>query len=98
MIVETSKDVFWLALSFAILLVSIFLSWMMYYIILMLKDIRMMVSDTRDRMNRIEQFVTDFAAKAETLFGLVPIVGEGVKTAMGYIMDRREEKKQRKAS
>lgn len=98
MIVESSKDILWLALSFAVLLVSTFLAWMMYYVILMLKDIRMMVHDTRDRMNRIEQFVTDFAGKAESLFGLVPIIGEGVKTAMGYIMDRREEKKQRKSS
>ncbi len=96
MIVETSKDVLWLALAFAVILVSVFLSWMMYYVILMLRDIRMMVHDTRDRMNRIEQFVGGFVERAEGFFGLVPLVGEGMKTAIGYLLDRREEKRSKK--
>ncbi len=95
MIVETSKDVLWLAIAFSVVLVSVFLSWMMYYIIMMLRDIREMVHDTRERFDRLEKFVTAFGEKAEALFNIAPMIGEGIKTAVGYIMERREERKRR---
>ncbi|TAK05354.1 hypothetical protein EPO33_05325 [Patescibacteria group bacterium] len=95
MIIETSQDVLWLSIAFAVVLVAVFLAWMMYYIIMMLRDIREMVHDTRDRFDRIEKFVMAIGEKAEALFAIGPMLGEGIKTAVGYIMERREEKRRR---
>lgn len=95
MLIETSKDVLWLAIAFAVVLVSVFLAWMMYYIIMMLRDIRLMVHETRDRLDRLERFFTAIGEKAEGFFNIAPMIGEGIKTAIGYIMERREEKRRR---
>ncbi len=95
MIIETSQDVLWLSIAFAVVLVAVFLAWMMYYIIMMLRDIRLMVHETRDRFDRIEQFALALGEKAEALFAIGPMLGEGIKTAVGYIMERREEKRRR---
>ena len=95
MIIETSQDILWLSIAFAVVLVAVFLAWMMYYIIMMLRDIRIMVHETRDRFDRIEKFVMAIGEKAEGLFAIGPVLGEGIKTAVGYIMERREEKRRR---
>ena len=95
MIIETSQDILWLSIAFAVVLVAVFLAWMMYYIIMMLRDIRIMVHEARDRFDRIEKFVLAMGEQAEALFAIGPMLGEGIKTAVGYIMERREEKRRR---
>ncbi len=96
MIIETSQDILWLSIAFAVVLVSVFLAWMMYYIIMMLRDIRIMVHETRERLDRLEAFIKGVGEKAESLFNIAPMIGEGIKTAVGYIMERREERREEK--
>lgn len=76
---ETSKDLFYIILSFCILWLTVFLCWFLFYLIRILKQ-------TNDLMEDIKQ-------KIEYALDHLGVIGEGIKKVISYVVEKRKEKK-----
>ena len=63
--IESSKDILYIVIAFCILWLTIFISWMMYYCITIIKQVNEMVKDVRVKLNLIESFINLMKEKLE---------------------------------
>lgn len=74
---ETSKDLLYVALAVSALLLTFFLSWALFYIVSMLKR-------ARDMVNGISDVVTSAKEKIERLGSLIDTIEEKIKNSASY--------------
>ncbi|HLD28247.1 MAG TPA: hypothetical protein VJB67_01390 [Patescibacteria group bacterium] len=86
---ETSKDLFWIVLTFVILWIGIFMGWGVFYIALILKDLRGVTKSIRKKMNMLDQILEMIKSKVESTASYLPPLIE----AGGKIMEHFKEKK-----
>jgi uncharacterized protein YoxC len=86
---ETSKDILNLSIAFSVVLVAGFFSWMLYYIIAMLRDTRAMVTDVRKKMEAIENAVQSIRSRVEGILPGFAVLVAGVKEVISYVMEKR---------
>lgn len=89
---ETSKDVLNLAIAFSVVLVAAFFSWMLYYIIAMLRDARAMVTDVREKMEAIENAVQGIRNRVENGLSGFTVLAAGLKQVISYVIEKRGER------
>ena len=89
---ETSKDVLNLSIAFSVVLVAAFFSWMLYYIIAMLRDTRAMVTDVRKKMEAIENAVQSVRHRVEGILPGFSVLATGVKEVISYVMEKRRDR------
>ena len=85
--IESSKDIFYIVLSFCIFWFTVFLCWALYYMIRMLKQTNALMSDVRDR---IEQATNVIGALKSKIFEM------GVNGVMSFFGKNKEEKQTNK--
>ena len=85
---ESSKDIFYIVLSFCIFWLTVFLCWALYYLIRMLKQTNALMSDMRDRIEQITNVITVLKSK---------LVEYGMKGLMNLFHRKKEEAVTRKS-
>jgi len=88
MYLSTSKDILYIVLAFAVLWITIFLSWTLYYLIGILKDARDTVHGVKKAASAVESAMSHIKDKFGAIINILSVVGEGVKMAMGKVADR----------
>lgn len=86
---ETSKDILNLAIAFSVVLVAGFFSWMLYYIIAILRDTREMVTDIREKMEAIEKAVQSIRGRVENGLSGFAVLAAGLKQVISYAIEKR---------
>ena len=92
MITET-KDIFYLVLAFCVLWFTIFVCWLLYYFIAIMRETRGIAKDAREKMNRIMGAFDTLKEKFERSLNIFAGIAEGVKYVGSYLMDRRSERR-----
>ena len=77
--VETTKDLFYIILSFCVLWLTVFLCWFLFYLIKILRQ-------TNELMGDIKQ-------KFEFALDHLGVIGQGIKKLIAYFMEKRKDKK-----
>lgn len=94
---ETSKDLLWIVLSFCILWFTIFVCWAIYYVIAMLKNVNDLVRDIKEKIGTVESFFTSLKDKIEKSSSSInALVNVGNQVAQ-YVKSRTEDKKPKKS-
>lgn len=88
MITET-KDIFYLVLSFCVLWFTIFVCWLLYYFIAIMRETRGMAKDVRERINQFIAALDALKEKFERSLNVFAGIAEGIKYVGSYLMDRR---------
>jgi len=91
MYLSTSQDILFLVLAFAVLWITIFLSWMLYHLIGILRDARETVHGLRKAADAVETAMSHIKGKFEAIVNLVGLFGEGIKAVMSRLAERVEE-------
>ena len=91
---QTSTDILHLSIAAAILLIALFFCWMMFYIIMMLKDARDMVADVRQKMAAIDGAIQSIRSKVESGLSSFGVVAAALKQVMSFMMEKRAERKE----
>lgn len=75
---ETSKDVLFITLSGCVLILTFFLCWAIFYIVMMLKRAHLAIKE-------ISELIASFKEKLEHLEGLVKTIEEKIKHTASYL-------------
>lgn len=85
---ENSKDLLYIVLSFAVLWVTVFLCWLIYYLVSILRNANEMVEELRERFRGIEDAIRSIRDKMEHATSTLSFVSEGVMRLIQYFISR----------
>mgnify|MGYP001591748508 CR=1 FL=1 len=91
--INETKDIFYLVLAFCVLWFTIFVCWLLYYFIAIMRETRGMAKDAREKMNRVLGAFDTIKEKFERSLNMFAGIAETVKYAAGYVIDRRSTRR-----
>jgi hypothetical protein len=95
--IQTSKDLLYVALSFCVLWLTIFTAWLIYYLIMIFRQLYFSVREMRQRFNKVDEAIRAFKEKIEHSASYLLLIGEGIKklveTAKEYSGKKAPKKK-----
>lgn len=74
---DTSKDILYLVISFCVLWVTVFLCWMFYYLMRLLRNANQITEEFRVRLQGLMDSVTHIRSKVEQMSGLITLITSG---------------------
>lgn len=91
---ENSKDLLYIVLSFCILWLTIFLCWFIYYAVSILRHANTMIDDLRDRLRGVEEALHAIKDKFEHASSNFVFVAEGIVKLIQYFVNHRQEEEE----
>ncbi len=85
----SSHDALFFTGAFCLLLVSGFLSWALYELARMLRQANDVLSDTREKIDRIESFVSDVSDRLGSASQYLGVMASAGKEIFGWMRDRK---------
>ena len=98
MSIETSKDLFYLVLSIATGGASIFLCWALYEVAKMLHQANAVVTETREKLNRLEKAIVAIKEKLESSVNYLGMLAEGGRSLLSFLHTKEEKTEKRRRS
>jgi len=92
MILENSKDLLYIVIAFSILWLSIFTSWAIYYVAMILKQARDTVRDMRSAFTLFEKLLSSIQTKMDASSSHLAFLVESVKQGMQFVNERKAKK------
>jgi hypothetical protein len=89
---ENSKDLLFIVLSFCALWITVFLCWLIYYLVSILRNTNTMVEEMRDRFRGIEETMRSMRDRLEHATSSLGFVSEGVIKLIQFFISRRKSK------
>lgn len=84
-----TKDILYLVLAFCVLWFTIFVCWLLYYFIAIMRETRGTVRDMRERISRITAALEEIKEKFTSSLSIFSGLADGLKFVMNYLTDRR---------
>lgn len=89
----TSQDLLYIVLAFCILWLTIFFSWVLYYIAMILRDAYRMFGEMKQRLESIDKFISVFTEKLEHTSSYLALLVDGFGKLVTYLQDKKGKKK-----
>lgn len=96
MFLETSQDLFLLVASVCLLVVTGFLSWLLYEAARFFNQSNQLLENLRHKVQMVEDAVLSISDKLANLSQYVGFISEGSKKVMSYLEHKDEKPKARK--
>lgn len=97
MTLVSTQDLFFLVLAIATGWIAVFLCWALYEVARMLHQANAVVSETREKLNRVEKAILSIKERLETSVNYFGMLAEGGKSLMS-MFSKREERREKKRS
>jgi len=88
---ETSKDVLYIVLSFCLLWLTAFLCWALFYLTRLLKQTNEMVTELRAKITEITDALLKMKEKLESGFQVVGLMADGLKSVVKYLGKKKND-------
>lgn len=92
MFIETSKDLLYVVLTFAVLWFVIFFSWILFYVIMICRQANKMVSVFRNRVEEISRAAEKIKIKFENSSAYLGLIAQAVEKMVGFVIERKSKK------
>lgn len=95
--IENSQDIFWVVLAFCVLWFTLFVSWMVYYMAMILKEARKIIkffSTTLAKIDEVVSLVKEKLGQSAASFTLLLKAGQEI---MDFIKEKKGTAKKKKA-
>ena len=86
---ETSKDIWWLVFAFITLWVGVFVGWSIFYLTMILRDMKKITGNLRKKLDFIDQILNIFKDKAEKTASYLPLLMDGAGKAIKYFSEKK---------
>lgn len=97
MFIQTSKDLLYIVLAFCALWLTIFLSWLLYYVIAMMRDVEGLVKAGRNAAEKVDSLAHAVHDKMERSAASFTLVAQALKELVVWGMhERLKERKKKK--
>lgn len=91
--ISDTKDILYLVLAFCVLWFTIFVCWLLYYFISIMREARGMTKDVRERLGRIGAALEEIKEKFSSSLSIFSALADGVKYVVGHVMDRKGDRR-----
>lgn len=88
---ETSKDLLFIILAFCILWFTIFVTWALYYLIMILRNANLMVTECRKKVQRVDEIFDFVKDKLGKSFATFAILTKGILKVMEIMKERKKK-------
>lgn len=88
-----SKDILLFVLAFCVLWFTLFVSWLIWQVAMILKNVNDTISDAREKLGLIEQAIVGIREKFESMSGVLGIVGRGIERVVEYAVEKKRVSK-----
>ncbi len=89
MFIESSKDILYLVISFCVLWITVFLCWMLYYVMRLIRNTNKIVEEFRSRLESLTDAVTYIKGKVEHISTLMNVVTGNVGGVVKSVMTKK---------
>lgn len=79
MFIESSKDLLFIVLAFCILWITIFLSWLLYYVIAIVRDAETLVRQVRHAVEKVDELAHAAHEKMERSAASFTLIAQALK-------------------
>jgi uncharacterized protein YoxC len=90
--IQSSKDILNLTIAFSVFLVAVLLSWFIYYLAMIMRQLYVIFKETREKIEKVNKAVKDFKEKFEHSASYVSLISEGVKKISEVIKEHSTKK------
>ena len=87
---ENSKDLLYIVLSFSALWLTVFLCWLIYYLVSILRNANEMTEELRERFRGIEEAMRSIRDRMEHATSTFSFVAEGVTKLIQFFVSKRQ--------
>ncbi|MEK9130518.1 MAG: hypothetical protein AAB429_00175 [Patescibacteria group bacterium] len=87
-----SKDILFFVLAFCVLWFTLFVSWLIWQVAMILKNVNDTISDAREKLGLIEKAIVSVREKFEHMNGVVAMVGKGIERIVEYAVEKKKAK------
>lgn len=84
MFIESSKDLLFVVLAFSVLWVTVFISWLLYYVIAIVRDAEALVRQVRNAVEKIDELANAVHEKMERSAASFTLVAQAVKELVSW--------------
>lgn len=88
MFFESSKDILYLVLAFCVLWITIFLSWLLYALVAVVRDINEVMEGVKHKLQTVENFFLTAKSKLDRSTAHLFLIAELVKQLVMYLTKR----------
>lgn len=93
---ETSKDILYLVIAFSVLWLTIFTAWGIYYIVMILREAKIMLRDIRKKIEMLEGLIKAGKERLERTSSNMKLLVDAASTVASYAKSKYDEKKEEK--
>jgi hypothetical protein len=79
MLITTSKDLLFVVLAFCVLWLTVFLSWLLYYVIAILRDAETLLHTVRHATEKVDRMASVVSEKFDKSASSVAMIGNALK-------------------
>jgi len=97
MTLTSTQDILYLVLAVSIAWVAVFLCWALYELAKMLHQANAVVTETREKINRVEHAVMRIKEKLESSVSYLGMLAEGGKSLLSFLHTTEEKKEKRRS-
>ncbi len=98
MLIETSKDLLFVVLAFCALWLTVFLSWLLYYLIAVLRDTESLVKQAKGVVEKVDVLQHALHDKFERSAASLTLIGSTLKELIVWGIKERSKTKATTAS
>jgi hypothetical protein len=91
--IESTKDILYIVIAFCVLWFTIFVCWAIYYVAMILREVRTVMADARRKIALLEKVLMAFKEKLESTSSHMKLLIETALNVAEYVKDRKSEKK-----
>ena len=91
---ETSKDFLYIAFGVAVLGLTAFTCWAIYYFAMILRQSFKIVREMRDRLTKVDELMQTLKDKIEHSTSYLLLIGEGVKKLVEIVREHTSKDKE----
>lgn len=98
-----SKDILFIVIAICVAVFTFFISWALYYVVMMLKRAHIMIKEISDfiaglkeKLDRVENLLKTIEEKIKNSASYLPLVMKGVTELIDYVKRKKEQKTKRK--
>lgn len=87
-----AKDILFFVLAFCVLWFTLFLSWLIWQVAMILKNVNDVITEAKEKLSLIEKAISQMKEKFDHATSLVAVVGKGIEKVVEFAMEKRKEK------
>ena len=96
MLIASSNDLLFVVLAFCTLWLTVFLSWLLYYIISIVRDAESLVRQVKDAVMKVDHLAHALHDKVDRSAASFALVAQAVKEIVTWAIEQRTIKKRKR--